>query len=196
MKIAAILTGLASLVAAFAAQPHATPEAAGVAMKLGVWERELPEMGRVTTGVLTVGKDSFLFMPPARWRAESDAPGVVRLTGTERSSISIRLLTDTGPKADAPKIDELREQAQARLPGALIVNEAVCHTEAESGPAFDLLWRDIRGNRVHARLAYVQIGGRLFEFCLLAPPDRFVQDLPAFAGLLTSFQVADSQLRR
>jgi hypothetical protein len=194
MKLAAILTLWTSL-AAFCAQPQATPEAPGMGLKLGIWERELPEMGRVTTGVLTAGNDSFLFMPPARWRAESDPPGVVRLTGAERSSISIRLLIESGPKADALTMEDLRERAQARLPGAMIVNEAVCHTEAESGPAFDLLWRDTRGNRIHARLAYVRIGGRLFEFCLLAPPERFVQELSAYAGLLTSFQVADSRLR-
>jgi hypothetical protein len=194
MKIAATFAFLASIVA-LAAQPHATSEAGGEALKLGIWERELPEMGRVTTGVLKVGKDSFLFMPPARWRTESDASEVVRLTGTERSSISIRLLMDTGSKADASPTEDLRERAQARLPGAMVVNEAVCHTESESGQAFDLLWRDKRGNRVHSRIAYVRVGGRLFEFCLLTPRDRFVQDLSVFSGLLTSFQASDSKLR-
>ena len=181
--------------AALTAEPDAAPEAGAAGLKLGIWERELPEMGRVTTGVLTAGKDTFLFMPPAQWRAESDATGVVRLTGTERGSISLRLLINSGPKADAPKMSELREKAQARLAGAEIVRETVCHTEAESGPGFDLVWRDTRGNRIHARIAYVRIGGRLFEFCLLAPPDRFVRELSVFSGVLTSFQVADSRFR-
>ena len=75
MKRAAALAYLVTL-AAFAAQPQETPESAGGRLKLGVWERELPEMGRVTTGVLTAGKDSFLFMPPARWRASRRTPPV------------------------------------------------------------------------------------------------------------------------
>jgi hypothetical protein len=96
-------------------------------------------------------------------------------------------------RSTRPAIDELRLKAQRRLPEAKIVSETTCHTEGQSGPAFDLDWIDDRGTQFMARIVYVEVGGRCFEFTLLVPAAQFGRDLGIFAGFMTSFQVAESE---
>ncbi|MCL4178658.1 MAG: hypothetical protein KJ072_13060 [Verrucomicrobia bacterium] len=176
-----------------AAEPGPKTAGGGSGLRIGIWQRDLPEMGKVTTGVLTAGEDTFLVMPPANWRLEADGAGSVRWLGPDRSSISIRLLTDAEARADGTEKDKLRQRAQSRLPGAKLLRETACHTEAESGAAFDLEWLDTQGGTFAARAAYVRVGGSFFEFCLLAPSGAFARDLGVFVGMLTSFQVAEPQ---
>ena len=175
-----------------AVEPCVASEAVSVGMKSSIWRQELPEMGTITTGVLTIGQKSFLFMPPVGWQVEPDQGGVVRLVGAERSLITIRLLRDTSVKEGAPAIEKLRQQAQSRVPGAKIFRETVCHTEAESGPAFDLEWRDAQGIAFGGRVVFVRVGEESFELSLITLSERFNGELTAFAGFLTSFQVAVS----
>jgi hypothetical protein len=89
-------------------------------------------------------------------------------------------------------IEGLRVKAQGRLPEAKIVREMTCHTEGQSGPAYDLEWRDKAGAHFTTRIVYVEVGKRCFEFTLLALSEQFGRDVVTFAGLMTSFQLAGS----
>ena len=180
---------------ALLAQPESNTAVGAQGLKYGIWQRELPEMGRVSTGVLTVGKDSYLFMPSANWVVESDGAGGLRLAGgADCGTIFIRLLPAVGSETADLTREGLRAQALRRLPGSKILSELVCHTEGGSGQAFDLDWRDNQGTRFSARLAYVEVGGRVFEFVLVAPSSQFNADLGTFTALLTSFQSSVSVL--
>ena len=175
------------------AEPASNRVAEGQELKVGIWRRELPEMGLVTTGVLTAGKDAYLFMPPANWEMGSDAGSGIRFIGSNQSSISIRVVPVAGQKSTPPAIEELRLKAQRRLPEAKVVSETTCHTEGQSGPAFDLDWKDEQGVQFKARIAYIEVGGRCFEFTLLVPAAQFGRDLGTFMGFMTSFQAAESR---
>jgi hypothetical protein len=178
---------------ALLAQPESKTAVGAQGLKYGVWQQELPEMGKVTTGVLTAGKDSYLFMPPANWVVESDGAWGVRLVGgADRGSIFIRLLPETGSEMASLTGEGLRTKALRRFPGGRILSEVTCHAEGGSGQAFDLDWCDSQGARFTARLAHVEVGKRAFEFLLLAPSRQFNVDLGTFTALLTSFQSSAS----
>ncbi len=159
-------------------------------LKFGTWQRHFPEMGMVTTGVLTAGKEVYLLMPPANWTMLPGDALTVRFKNPRRGTISIRLLSSTESKSSVSAVDGLRSEAQRQVPGAQIVRETICHTDSQSGPAFDFKSCDDRGTEIITRIAYVQVGARCFEFNFQAPSEEFAAELSTFAGVLTSFQVA------
>jgi hypothetical protein len=179
-----------TLALAVVASPSPGSSISELNLTLGVWERELPEMGRVRTGLLTVGETRYLLMPPARWRGEKDGNQAVRWLD-QRASISVRLIPDFVSKDGESSVQKMRQRSQSLLQGAKMLRETVCHTEAESGQAFDLEWRDGQGALFSARVAFIRVGGRTFEFVLLAPEEQFSHALAVFNGVLTSFQVMD-----
>jgi hypothetical protein len=154
-------------------------------VKLGFWEHELPEMGRVQSAVLAADGRTWSFRPPLQWTVDAPDEGVVWCVALDGSRISLRL---TQARGDIPA-EQLREAALVRLPGeARIVHDTTCYTESESGPAFDFTTSVAGGSWVKGRLAYVRVGGRWFEFNLLTTPDSFRNHLVTFSVFLGSFQ--------
>lgn len=159
------------------------------AIQLGFYEHDLPEMGRVQSAVLTAEGRTWSFRPPVHWTVQSTDGGMVWLQAQDGSRISFRL---TQGRGDVPA-DQLRVVALTRLPEeARIVHHTTCHTESESGPAFDFTAAVPGGSRIDGRLAYVRVGDRWFEFHLLTSPELFRQHLVTFSVLLGSFQAHPS----
>lgn len=158
--------------------------------ELGLRLVEAPEMGTITNRLIHTDSGTFAFMAPPLWRMDA-IPGEAQVSfrTSDYSRISIRLDEQRLEPNQVLSREALRTRLLQRLPESRLLDEGTLHSEAESGPWFEVAWRDPVAGPQHARMAYIAFDRTVFEFSLLGPPDQLRRCTSTFQDLVTSFQV-------
>jgi len=167
------------------------PICAGGKFDFSVSKAVRPEIGLVSSCLLSTERSSYTFLPPNGWRIETDPQEKrINMTSADKTILTIRLLDDGGEPASARSADVLRGLASSRYPEGRIVEEFACYTEGASGKAFDVEFKSSVGTKMKSRLVFVWVGGQTIEFLLTAQSNRFQGDSMTLSSLLATFQVS------
>src|SRR5205809_4498681 len=115
---------------------------AGQEFELHVSQQMIPEAGPVAACLLRTGKDAYCFLPPAKWRIETDKEErKVSLIAPDATLITIHPAKSGEIPTSGPDLESLRSQVIWRFPGAQVIEESVGYAEGGVGRAFDLEWK-------------------------------------------------------
>lgn len=151
-----------------------------------------PEMGEVTSYVVTSPLGAFTFPAPKGWRLELDAPARQIFLHSPDDTIHLEATFAAANPALAPdaSTNALREQVTARFPKGEILEEFHAYTATLAGHGFDIMWQPFPGVTSVARCAFLACPGGALEFRLTTSPDKFSAHQALFGAWLTSFTPA------
>lgn len=143
----------------------------------------------VQRAVITVGTNQFLIVIPKGLRMDPSKPDKVVLVPDDYSYfLALRIIGSTVTDADAPKGDSYRQFLLSAYPGLNIVDESSMNVAGQYGVQFTGRWRPSGISDRFVRVAFIPSRVGVFEFSLVADPQKTSEAEFSFKGFLRSFR--------
>lgn len=170
------------------------PSTNAPAFSLATTKHELEGIGHYFRAVATMGTNQFAFILPKGYFMRLDEANR-QLRAVEREdkcSITIRLFdapTNAVNKTTGELVPEIfRQMALQRLPSARITEDLSLSAGGQTGPAFDITWRNEGGISLQSRVAFIPTPAGVVEFHLLTSAADKEEFTYALNSLMLTFR--------
>jgi hypothetical protein len=144
---------------------------------------------QVRRAYVTFGTNTFAFVVPSNFRMDASNSDKIVLVNQEADCFLTFRIVDAVPAQMAEKQTEYyRALLAERYPDANTLDEFYQSAANNSGPAFDLQWRNSNSVTQAVRTAFIPSAAGVLEFSLLAPSTKFEEGRSFFNSFLLLFR--------
>ena len=137
----------------------------------------------------SAGTNRFAFAIPGDFKLDASIPGKLILTSPDYSGfIAVQLVNPAAGEAGSLVVDSFRNLALDEFPDGTIVREFGLRAAKQSGPAYELRWRNSSGAQQLACVGFVPSNAGVLKFSLLSNSEKYPENQMNFRCLLRSFQ--------
>jgi hypothetical protein len=189
-----ILTALSSILTTNAASAQEWPSTNSQTNQTPVLEvslknEEFVGLEQVRRAYVTYGTNTFAFVVPYDFRMDASDPDKIVLINREADCFLTFRILDTKPAlAPETQTEYYRALLTTRYPESSTLEEFYQSVANNSGPAFDLQWRNSNSATQAVRTAFIPSVAGVLEFSLLAPSEKFEEGRSFFNSFLLLFR--------